>query len=417
MADHASYVLAQLRQTQREKFYEDVKRARGVRALLELLKDPQPVVLRRASLILAEMCEMELLRREVLEADGVTALTRTLVYLDYDDVIQNCVKALSSLYKLDPSITQHYFARAQGAIMISQVMAKSPVGDFAAQCVQLLHVVSSERSSQDVIRIHGALFRLLELCHHPDDHVKALCFQALTNLCKDNEINKAQLREREAMPMLATFLTTPHYSSALKRLALRTALEIGFICDSSPFWAHLSDLLSIRESEQQNQQERQQERQQIEEAKEKKEAELRALRMDNFQLKQDNETLSSKLETRSFEVERLHTERTEMTLRIAELERANQVLAQKQADLNQNMAVQTAQLQAHVRTLDEQLRKAQSELTVSQATLKEIHAQQPQVEEMHYYLDKLADFCRIPKFTKKGKKTMISNTSSSSSSS
>ena len=31
---------------------------------------------------------------------------------------------------------------------------------------------------------------------------------------------------------------------------VRTALEIGFVCDSTPFWVHVGDILKARDSEQ-----------------------------------------------------------------------------------------------------------------------------------------------------------------------
>ena len=51
-----------------------------------------------------------------------------------------------------------------------------------------------------------ALFPLLELCHHASDAVKRMCFQLLIAVCHDCDRNKAALRERHALSMLATFL-------------------------------------------------------------------------------------------------------------------------------------------------------------------------------------------------------------------
>ena len=51
-----------------------------------------------------------------------------------------------------------------------------------------------------------ALFPLLELCHHASDAVKRMCLQLLIAVCHDCDRNKAALRERHALSMLATFL-------------------------------------------------------------------------------------------------------------------------------------------------------------------------------------------------------------------
>ena len=79
--------------------------------------------------------------------------------------------------------------------------------------------------------------------------------------------------------MLATYLTSPHFPQDLKRLALKAALEIGFMCESSPFWLHLADILKIRESEQMSEKQRAFEEKDAEEEKKKRELEVHAMRL------------------------------------------------------------------------------------------------------------------------------------------
>lgn len=201
--------------------------------------------------------------------------------------------------------------------------------------------------------------------------------------------------------MLAGFMNSPHFPSELKRLALKAALEIGFLCDSSPFWLFLGDVLKVRETELMSEKQKADGVKDAEEERKKKELEVHSMRMEISVLKDSLANQQSILTGKDEEISKFKAERADYLTKIDTIGKQFLLLQSQQQQLIQQTENQKIAHANHVKSLEESIRKAQQDVAFIQSQNKELTDERITVSDMHEYMVAIAKFCNVKPPAKK----------------
>jgi hypothetical protein len=203
-------VLVTLRWYHIDRFDREINRCRGMRALLELLKNTQVDVVARIAPLVRDMSKFEALSKELFDADGIIVLAQMLHWVHGGharavNIIRDGVASITTLLKTKPEVVVADIRRAKVWSHLSAILSHSVLSpELGPSVLELLHsstlnVQEVQADLQNALFEQRALFPLLELCYHPDVKIKEWCFSMLVVACHLNERNKAVLRERQAL--------------------------------------------------------------------------------------------------------------------------------------------------------------------------------------------------------------------------
>ncbi len=291
--------------------------------------------------------------------------------------MKHVIATISSILPVQRPAALRSFIQAKGFVHTAAILCHKDLAiDIGPQAIELLHACTNEAPDvvtafQEAIFDLKGLQPLLDMCFHVDDYVRKLALQVVMVACRDNERNKAVLRERQALPMLSAYSSTLVNPVELRRLAFRAALEIGFMCDSAPFWHQMVGLLDARESDHLSDQQRA--------AAEHLAAETaRRQQQEWFELRAAHETLQRTHQTSASRV-------TAQDAQIEHLTLTNSTLAVQVQSGQQEIAA----LHDHIRTLQQQV----ASLTDAQSRTE---ADKPTVEDLRDFMSSIAKFCNLP---------------------
>ena len=405
ITDYLSDILVSLRKLHLVRFDYDLKKCRGTRAILQLLNTNNIKVISRIMPIINELSTSDTMQKELFDADGITALTNTLKWVESNaapvhDIIIGVVNSLTALKKFNKDITSNDFSNVKGYVHVSKILSdKRFFGNVRVQCLELILPVIDMPDVLPDLQLalidNNALFPILELAQSPEDEVKRSAFLMLRASAYQNEANKAIYRERQALPILASFMNNSHFPSDLKRLALKAAMEIVFVCESSPFWIYLADVLKVRESEQMSEKQKENELQIADEERKKRELELHSMEMSVTSLNDKIATQASELKAKDEEIAKMKVERVDHLTKIDAIGKQFLLLQQQQQQLLQQAELQRQTLQNHITSIEDQLKLSQRDVALIAAKNNELTEERITVQDMHEYMVAIAKFCNV----------------------
>lgn len=195
--------------------------------------------------------------------------------------------------------------------------------------------------------------------------------------------------------MLATFLSTPNFPSDLKRAVIRAAMEIGFVCDSNPFWTQIGDVLKERESDQMSEKQRADAAKIAEEERAKRELETHELRMQVGEVESKLDGANRTIERKDGELEKARLERVELMAKVDALGKQFALAQTQQRDLLAQAERQQVLLKEHIASLQQMLVASQQETAQARARAEELTQEQVSVQELHEYMVAVAKFCNV----------------------
>jgi hypothetical protein len=385
IAEHLSSLLANLRVLQPARFEVELKKSGGVRALLHLINDDQVDVVARVSPILADISRGSM-KKDVFEADGVVTLSQALRWVVSSksqavSIVKDLMHILTAVVPVSPQQALKSFVQAKGFVMTSAVLSQKNMSAAVGPEVLELLRACVDRSPdvvspfQDAVFEHQGLPSLLDFCFHQDDAVRGDALHVLFAACKDNERNKGALREHQAISMLTSIITTQSHPFDIRRTAFRVALEIGFICPSAPFWQQIESVLQSRELAR------------VSEVSHGVLPSSVAIAAAATPRRERDE----ELQELRYANEKLLAEKQSTNALLTAKDKEQAVLQQAHADLAQQLQIgqaQSAALQDHIRTLQEQV-------VALQQQLDEQKRNEPTVQEMRDMMAAVSEFMAV----------------------
>jgi hypothetical protein len=373
--------------------------------------------------------------KDLLDADAVSSITHSLRWIVDDSVnaattnaetqaqavsarlavVRDGCHALLSLLHARRDLVTYDLKRAKGIYVYAcAILAHAQLHhELGPVVLELLHTCSLPRVSalddpaspvlataappelQTAMFEQQALFPLLELTHHSNEQVKRACFQVLVAVCHECDRNKQVLRDRQALSMLATFLSSPHLPSDLRRLVVRAALEIGFACDSTPFWTHIGDILRVRDSESDSEKHRAEAERLVEQERARRELETHELRKATSAAEEKAQAALQQVKVRDEELKKEREAHAEIKARCDATGRQLAIVNAQHKELAVSADKQQELLRSHIASLQDLLAKAQEEIKVVRAKQEELVGEQATVNELHEYMVAVAKFCNV----------------------